>query len=141
MKGWLRHSPLPEVKVSLAGQETITEKFPGAFQSLSLLEQPVVGDQDITNGIRMIQQEDLLSSKPKARNISISTSQSRQVCQWVSSHGEKLLAGVAVDGPRRHWGSRDGRHAPECSQFVEYSKGADSVLYASSTGTIQKTPG
>ena len=71
MKRRLCQSPLPPVNFIFAGQQSFTQQTLGALQREAFMEAWMIGDQNVLDVIRMIQEKRFLRAKSKIGNVAI----------------------------------------------------------------------
>ena len=71
MKRRLRQTPLPPVKFIFAGQQSFTQQTLGALQREAFMKAWVIGDQNVLDVVRMIQEKRFLRTETKIGNVAI----------------------------------------------------------------------
>jgi hypothetical protein len=93
---WLNHAALPHVKVALAEKQAIPEQPPGARKRAALCKVFVVGHQNVTDKIRMIQQENILTAELYMRDVPKLASHSFEEGERILPEAQKNAAGKSL---------------------------------------------
>jgi hypothetical protein len=94
----LREAPLAEMEVTLVRQQAVSEDEPRALERAPLQEVFLVGDQDIADEIRMIEEDEWLAADSKAADVAVFGGALGEDAEGVTVKAEKEVAGESRMG-------------------------------------------
>src|SRR6476646_7170294 len=71
MKSRLRQPPLPQMEFPFAGKQTLAEHFLGADKGTALGEVLLVGDENVADQIRVIEEVNPLVTDPEEHDVAV----------------------------------------------------------------------
>src|SRR5262249_19253210 len=116
MKSRLGQSALSAMELTFAGQHAFTQESLRYLEPAALCEVPAVGDQDVFDVFRIVDEIDPLSSDLEVNQVSILPRKVRQIVQRIAPKPEQRLRKPGV-GPRRQNVPSSRRHA--CFKLLE----------------------
>ena len=90
MKRWLNQASLAKMHLSFARQEPVAEQPLRTLETASLLEAALVGDEDVPDVRRMIDDVEMFARQKQVNQITVLANETRK-------EGERIAAGKIDD--------------------------------------------